>query len=74
MRVQLIAQPQTSLHTLGHFFNLSIRVRVHLWGEAAGMEVGSTADPGLGEQITPSGMVCWEEWCAMLQTWIWKKW
>lgn len=48
MRVQLIAQPQISLHTLGHFFNLSIRVRVHPWGEAAGMEVGSTADPGLG--------------------------
>lgn len=48
MRVQLIAQPQISLYTLGCFFNLSIRARVHPWGEAAGMEVGSTADPGLG--------------------------
>lgn len=67
-RVQLIAQPQTSLHTLGYFFNLTLRARVHPWGEAAGMEVGITADLHVGEQIAPSGLVCWGEWCAMLQT------
>lgn len=34
---------------------------MHPWGEAAGMEVGITADLRVGEQIAPSGLVCWGE-------------